>query len=71
MWMSTDERVKSWFFYVMQRARDMDIPMDMTLVSVSYALIYCPRVRPACNPSCNVKGTGQPHLNVISNKCKR
>ena len=26
------ERVKIWFFCVMQWARDMDIPMDVTLV---------------------------------------
>jgi hypothetical protein len=30
--------------------------------------IYCSRVRPTCNPSYYVKGTGRPYVNIINIK---
>jgi hypothetical protein len=42
-------------------------PNGCALVGVSDPLLYCTRVRPACNPNCNIKGTGRSHLNVIGN----
>jgi hypothetical protein len=30
--------------------------------------IYCSRVRPTCNPSYYVKGTGRPYVNMINIK---
>jgi hypothetical protein len=32
--------------------------------------IYCSRVRPTCNPSYYVKGTGRPYVNMINIKKK-
>jgi hypothetical protein len=33
--------------------------------------IYCSRVRPTCNPSYCVKGTGRPYLIVSKDKYKK
>ena len=42
-------------------------PRGWVLVGVWYPLLYCSIVRPSCNPNCNVKDIGRPHLNVIDN----